>query len=128
MSTPKFYYSFIYLFTYILSVSPAADQAAGAASSQSQRGREGAGAESTTQEQLQGAAQRGEPGPLARPPSDLSATAERGALGGGFVSAKAGVRCRDPRGGRERAGGPAPRLEIRGQAEWRFPVFTAITS
>lgn len=38
-----------------------ADQALGATSSESQRGRDGAGAQPTTQEQLQGAAQRGEP-------------------------------------------------------------------
>lgn len=37
-----------------------ADQTFGAASGQSQRGRDGAGAQPTTQEQLQGAAQRGE--------------------------------------------------------------------
>lgn len=42
-------------------VSPRADQAVGAAFRESQRGRDGAGARPTTQEQLQGAAQRGEP-------------------------------------------------------------------
>lgn len=84
--------------THMLSVSPAADQAAGAASSQGQRGRDGAGAESTTQEQLQGAAQRGEPGPLGRPPSGGGRGRWRVCLH--FCRAKSGPECRDPEVGR----------------------------